>query len=391
VGLCVDGVSKRFRIYHDRSRSLKETLTRMKRSSFEEFWALSDVSLEAEPGSTLGLIGENGSGKSTLLKCIAGILTPDKGTIEVDGRLSSLLELGAGFHPDLTGRENVYLNGAILGMSRKDVARAEDRIIEFAELEKFIDTPVRNYSSGMIVRLGFSIAVALDPDVLLIDEVLAVGDAAFQAKCRKHMEELRQSDKTLVIVSHDLASIRRLCDRAIWLADGKARAEGPVNGVVDAYLDFVAGVVGGAEADDGRPRLLSIEVLDAEGRPAAAVTTGGSLRIRLRYSAPTATSVAFGLTLTSSLGAVVAAPHSIGQAEVAEIEGEGWVECLLEDLPLQPDRFVVTAALHGPKGSPVYDRCAEVGRFEVGDGVPRAGAGMVRLDGLWHRVAPGDG
>jgi ABC-2 type transport system ATP-binding protein len=181
--ITVDHVSKRFRLYHERNQSLKASVLRGGRARFEEFWALDDVSFEVPEGSTFGLIGENGSGKSTLLKCIARILRPDKGSISARGKLSALLELGAGFHPELSGRENVYLNGSILGLSKKQLDERFDEIVAFAGIEHFIDTPVKNYSSGMYVRLGFSVAINVDPDLLLIDEVLAVGDAEFQRKC----------------------------------------------------------------------------------------------------------------------------------------------------------------------------------------------------------------
>ena len=186
------------------TRRLKATVMRGGRARYEEFWALGDVSFEVAEGTTFGLIGHNGSGKSTLLKCLARILEPDQGTIRIDGQMSALLELGAGFHPELSGRENVYLNGSILGLSKRQIDRRFDDIVGFAGLERFIDTPVKNYSSGMYVRLGFSVAINVDPDMLLVDEVLAVGDEEFQRKCLERFAELRDAGKTIVVVTHSL-------------------------------------------------------------------------------------------------------------------------------------------------------------------------------------------
>ncbi|MGH8890340.1 MAG: ABC transporter ATP-binding protein, partial [Acidothermaceae bacterium] len=217
IAVRVDNVSKRFRLYHERNQSLKAAMMRGGRANYDEFWALKDVSLEVPTGTTFGLIGQNGSGKSTLLKCMAKILRPDQGSISVHGKVSALLELGAGFHQELSGRENVYLNGSILGLSKKQIDAKFDEIVDFAGLEKFIDTPVKNYSSGMYVRLGFSVAINVDPDVLLVDEVLAVGDENFQRKCSEKFADLRASGKTIVLVSHGLDTVRTMCERAAWL------------------------------------------------------------------------------------------------------------------------------------------------------------------------------
>lgn len=234
------GVSKRFRIYHERNQSLKQTILRRRRGVFEEFWALNDVTLEIPRASTFGLIGENGSGKSTLLKCLARILVPDSGTIESTGSISALLELGAGFHPELSGRENVFLNGAILGINPKELSRKFDEIVEFAGIERFIDTPVKNYSSGMYVRLGFAVAINVSPNILLVDEVLAVGDAEFQQKCANKFRELKNSGCTIVVVSHAMAMIEELCDSGAWLEDGTVRAIGSTEEVINAYMKQVA-------------------------------------------------------------------------------------------------------------------------------------------------------
>ncbi len=235
----VDNVSKRFRLYHELNRSLKATVFRQGRAKYEEFWALQNVSFEVPRGTTYGLIGQNGSGKSTLLKCIAKILRPDGGTITVDGKISALLELGAGFHPELSGRDNVFLNAAILGLSEKDVKKSFDNIVEFAGLEQFIDTPVKNYSSGMYVRLGFSVAINVDPDILLVDEVLAVGDETFQRKCSEKFAQFRAEGKTVVLVSHGMGSMRMLCTEVALLEHGRMLTKGEPDDVIQEYLGDV--------------------------------------------------------------------------------------------------------------------------------------------------------
>ena len=226
----VEDVSRVFRLYHERYQTLKERLLHFGNIPYDDFWALRHVDLEIEEGSTIGLIGANGSGKSTLLKCIAGILRPSEGNIQVRGRIAALLELGAGFQSELTGRENIFLNGSILGMSQKELTRRFDEIVAFAELEEFIDTQVRFYSSGMYVRLGFAIAVNVDPDILLIDEVLAVGDESFQRKCLERIRAFQREGRTMVLVTHAVESVRQICDVAAVLHRGQLVAHGTPGG-----------------------------------------------------------------------------------------------------------------------------------------------------------------
>ncbi len=244
-----ENVSKCFFLRHRRVYSFQETfvnLLRANRNRREPFWALRDVSFAVQQGETLGIIGTNGSGKSTVLKLISRIIEPTTGRITVSGRLSALLELGAGFHPDLTGRENIYLNGSILGLGRREMKRKFDDIVAFADLGQFIDMPVRSYSSGMHMRLGFAVAIHVDPEILLVDEVLAVGDEAFQAKCFRKIEELQQQGLTIVLVSHDLGEVKRLCNRAVWLADGELKALGPSEVVTAQYHARSSGVYAGS-------------------------------------------------------------------------------------------------------------------------------------------------
>jgi len=236
----VEDVSKRFRIYHERHYSLKERVINLgRRRPPEDFWALEDVSFDVQEGETVGLLGHNGSGKSTLLKCIGGILRPTTGEIRTRGRVASLLELGAGFHPDLTGRENVFMQGAIMGMRRAEIISKFDEIVDFAGVGEFIDTPVKRYSSGMNARLGFAVAAHLDPEVLLIDEVLSVGDHAFQRKCVDRILRFKASGCTIVLVSHDTTLVAELCDEALWLDHGRLAAMGPAEGIVRRYIDDV--------------------------------------------------------------------------------------------------------------------------------------------------------
>lgn len=221
----VRDVAKRFKVYSDRSRTLKERLLFHKRNQYDERWVLKDISFDIEQGEAVGLVGENGCGKSTTLKLLSRILFPDRGTIAVNGRVSCLIELGAGFHPDMNGIENIYLNAAMFGVGRKETSRRLDQIIAFSELEPFIENPIRTYSSGMYMRLAFSVAINVDADVLLIDEILAVGDMNFQEKCLTRLREIKESGATIVIVSHSLGQIEAFCNRSIWINDGYVRAD----------------------------------------------------------------------------------------------------------------------------------------------------------------------
>jgi ABC-2 type transport system ATP-binding protein len=236
VAVEVADVGKRFRIYHELNQSLKSVVMRRRRAVYEEFWALRNVSFEVPTGSTFGLIGSNGSGKSTLLKCLARIYSPEEGSISANGRVASLLEVGSGFHPELSGRDNIFLNGSILGMNRKEIERKFDEIVEFSGVEHFIDQPVKNYSSGMYVRLGFSVAIHVDPDVLVVDEVLAVGDAEFQQKCREKFTQYRRDGRTVILVSHSMDLVTEMCDQVAWLNKGQLIEVGSAEPVIANYL-----------------------------------------------------------------------------------------------------------------------------------------------------------
>ena len=232
----VKNITKDFKVYYDKGSELKEKMLFWKRNRYEKRHVLNGISFNVKRGEAIGLVGKNGCGKSTTLKMLTKIIYPDSGTIEMRGRVSSLIELGAGFHPDMSGRENIYTNASIFGLTKKEIDARLDDIIAFSELEDFIDNPVRTYSSGMYMRLAFSIAINVDAEILLIDEILAVGDQHFQDKCFAKLKEMKESEKTIVIVTHSLGQVRELCDRAIWIYNGEVRMDGTPNEVVDEYL-----------------------------------------------------------------------------------------------------------------------------------------------------------
>ena len=392
AAITVNGVSKRFRIYHERNQYLKTALLRRRRAVFEEFWALSGIDLEVPRGCTFGIIGENGSGKSTLLKCMARILRPDSGTISVDGKVSALLELGAGFHPELSGRENVYLNGSILGLSHKELDRKFDEIVAFAGLDRFIDTPVKSYSSGMYVRLGFSVAINVNPDILLIDEVLAVGDEHFQRRCAEKFADLKREGKTIVIVSHSLGSVRSLCDTAAWLEGGKLRATGNAGAVVDDYIDEVhddreevAGA--GSRWGSGEARIVHIELLDEHGTHTTRVRTGDDITLRFHYSMADAIErPVFGMAIHTLDGMHVTGPNTREAGCVPEsLEGSGHVDLRVPRLLLLPGTYEVSGAITDFATLHTFDYRHRAFRFDVEAGRPKESyGGVVSLGGEWR-------
>jgi ABC-2 type transport system ATP-binding protein len=388
----VDGVSKRFRLYHDRNQSLKATLLRGGRARYEDFWALRDIDFAIPEGTSFGLVGENGSGKSTLLKCVARILQPEQGAITVTGRMSALLELGAGFHPELSGRDNVFLNGSILGMRRADIERRFDDIVEFSGLERFIDTPVKNYSSGMYVRLGFAVAINTDPDVLLVDEILAVGDEQFQRRCNERFADLRAAGKTIVVVSHSLNAVRTICDSVAWLDHGELREVGPAGKVIDRYLDEVhvdrtdLGDAG-SRWGSGEAQLTALELLGADGAPATQVHTGDAVRFRLHYEAHERIErPVFGLALHTVSGVHVTGPNTReAGVEPEAIDGTGWVDLVVDPLLLLPGTYDLSAAITDRAGLHTFDYRHQAVRFDVEPGVPHETfGGVVSLNGRWQ-------
>ncbi len=237
--ISVKNVWKKFKIYHDKAYTLKDKMIFWSRGSYEERWVLQDVSFDINKGESIGIIGKNGSGKSTMLKLLTKIMYPDKGSIDIKGRVASIIELGAGFHPDLSGRDNIYINASIFGLSKKEIKKRLKDIIDFAELDDYIDNPVRTYSSGMYIRLAFAVAINIDADILLIDEVLAVGDIAFQSKCLNKLKEIKESGVTIVIVSHSLEQIEEFCDKTIWIKNHKIEEIGLCSDVHEKYKYYM--------------------------------------------------------------------------------------------------------------------------------------------------------
>jgi len=393
TAITVEDVSKRFRLYKERNQSLKAALMRGKRASYEEFWALRDVSFDIPTGSTFGLIGENGSGKSTLLKCIARILQPDTGRVTVNGSMAALLELGSGFHPELSGRENVYLNGSILGMKKPEIDRKFDAIVDFAGIEPFIDQPVKNYSSGMYVRLGFSVAINIDPDILLVDEVLAVGDAMFQEKCMEKFAEFRRAGKTVVIVSHAMGSMRTLCDNVAWLRHGELIEVGPSNDVVDTYVDEghtdrVEMADGSTRWGSGEARLTNVELLDADDSPTTRAYPGDAITFRMHFdtSKPIDKPV-FGLALETIEGVYVWAHHSRdGNMVPDRIEGTGSIDLTVPSLPLQAGTYDLNASIVDYTTTHTYDFRRSCLRFDVLSRAPHESGGVAVLGGRWGNL-----
>jgi len=391
--VALDGLGKKFRLTHDRNWTLKATVLAGHRTRYEEFWALRGIDLEIPHGSTFGIIGGNGSGKSTLLKVLAGILRPDEGTAEVDGRLSALLELGAGFHPELTGRENVYLNGAILGFTSREIRRRFDDIVGFAELDRFIDEPVRNYSSGMYVRLGFSVAIHVEPDILLVDEVLAVGDHTFQKRCLDRFAQLKAEGRTIILVSHDLDMVGWLCEQTAWIQQGTLQAVGPSPEVIDRFLE--GGAAGATPVSVPRRQfgglgpadlVTSVDLLDANGHRMDRVGSGRPVRFQVRYDAVRAGEpVTVALGLYRADGTHVASINSGAASRAVDGDGGGLVQVdyAVGALALQPGTYELSVALHDHSMRKVLERHTHLVRFEV---EPTGGDhqnGLVALGGTW--------
>lgn len=385
----VNDVSKRFRLYKDRNQSLKATVLRRGRASFEEFWALKDVSFEIPQGSTFGLIGENGSGKSTMLKCIANILTPDTGSITRNGRTAALLELGSGFHPELSGRENIYLNGSILGLSRKEIDSAFDSIVDFSGIEQFIDQPVKNYSSGMYVRLGFSIAIHIEPEILLVDEILAVGDAAFQRKCMEKFAQFRDEGRTVVLVSHAMGSMKDMCDHVAWLDHGTLVDTGRAANVVDEYvaettLERAAEPVaslGGQQFEGSRARVTAVRLLGADGRERQKFGTGEPMTIRFDYTCSEELDhPVFGAAIDTLDGVRAWSHHTMDDGvDLGMLNGSGTYDIVFPALDLNPGVFTVDIAIVNKNRTREYFLARHALTFDVVPSDVREGDGIAVL------------
>ncbi len=426
-------VSKRFILHHERARSFQDVMVSlfglrslsrrgvaMPNPSTEEFWALRDANFSIYKGESIGIVGENGSGKSTTLKLISRILEPTSGSVSVRGKVSALLELGTGFHPELTGRENIYLNGSLLGLSRKEMASRYQAVVDFSELAEFIDTPIKHYSSGMVMRLGFAIAINVDPDILLTDEVLAVGDEAFQRKCLEHIAELRKRGVTIVFVSHALEAIRSICQRAIWLDHGKVIADGPSGEVIDRYLAYEnekhaerlradhdgtgRGVARpdpltydevnmeqeidepldqnelppedrsravpdapGSRWTTGEVAITDVRFIGVEGGETALFKTEEPFTLRIFYKADRRlVKPVFGVALYTENGTQINGPNTrFGGLDIPAIEGTGYVDYHVDKLPLLTGRYDVTVAVTGSEMTDIYDHQHRAYSFAV--------------------------
>ena len=394
AAIVVSGLGKRYRLQHQGQTTLKTAALRLfsRRSKpDEEFWALRAVSFEVRQGETLGIIGRNGAGKSTLLGLIAGTITPTEGAVRTNGRISSLLELGAGFHPDLTGRENIFLNGSILGLRRRDIAQRLDSIVAFSELERFIDHPVKHYSSGMFVRLAFSVAMEVDPDILILDEVLSVGDERFREKCRVRIGEFRRRGKTFLIVSHDMDTIQTVCDRVLVLDRGQTVLEDvPTRAVSEYHAINALGAVAsdGPEMREWGTReavILGVSLRDARGDRVTVLGAREGFTAEVRWRATRRIEdPVFGFALCDGEGRLLYGTNTaIDGCAIPAIEGDGAIEFEVESIPFQRGRYYLTFAIHSRDHKTFHrlDNCSVV---TVTPDVEHAGT--VRLAARWKAL-----
>ena len=368
-----ENVSKRFVVNRDRQDTVQGWFSRLLRRQGrgEEFWALRDISFQVGRGESLGLVGHNGAGKSTALKLMTRILEPSHGRVSMNGRVAALLELGSGFHPELSGRENVFLNGSLLGFSRREMRAKLPEIVEFSEIGDFIDMEVKHYSSGMYTRLAFAVATAVDPEILITDEVLAVGDESFQRKCMERIYRFRQLGKTIIFVSHALETVRSLCDHAVWLDHGQARAQGPAGEVIDAYLadvnrrELAQSRGPAAEPEEGigqrhgsrEVEITRVELLDGAGQAQQIFQSHAPLTVRIHYLAhqPIDNPV-FGMAFHHESGVWIYGPNTqFDKLPIPQIYGTGYVDMRIPALPLLAGRYLVSAAVHDQSELHTYD------------------------------------
>ena len=386
----VEALWKNFRLYHERNRYIKAAMLRGRRARYEEFWALQDVNLTVAKGATVGVIGSNGSGKTTLLKCLTGIYTPERGSVSIDGNLAALLELGAGFHPELSGTENIYLNGSIMGMSRKEIDDKFDSIVNFAGLEQFIDTPVKNFSSGMTVRLGFSIATHVEPEVLLIDEVLSVGDQAFQRKSTEKIEQFRRDGRTILVVSHSLGLVQQLCDTVVWLEKGHVKMIGPATEVIAEYTGNTYGNFAREDASSktrwgtGDAQVTQVAMLDGNDQPFDTLASGGEIRIRLEMTSHMRIeSPVLRIQLETMSGELVwSTSTQRGTATLRVLDGPATAVLTIPSLPLTDGTYYVTVSITDATGAMEFDHCQHWAKVHITGGQPNDG-GVVAIPSTW--------
>jgi len=385
----INNVSKRYFLRKEAARTLKATVVSLIRGRTvrNDLWALKDLDLKVDAGETIGIIGANGAGKSTLLGIIAGTITPTTGEVKATGRISSLLELGAGFHPDLTGRENIYLNGSILGLSRKYIDGKFDDIVSFAGLADFIDSPVKHYSSGMYVRLGFSVAVEVDPDILLIDEVLAVGDESFKKKCLAKIAEFQHNGKTIVVVSHDLDTVKKICRRVMLLGEGKMLDMGEPEKVVEEYKRL-----GLQQQDDVSARewgtreavIAGVTLLNERGEKTERFDSGADIRVRIEYNArQRIDDPIFGFAVSDYQGRLCCGSNTIhDDYKIESIDGAGAIQLTLSTASLMRGKFYLSLSLHSRDHQRNYHRLDNKFTFWVLHAHPAEG--FVNIPSKWE-------
>ena len=408
----VKDVRKKFKVYYDKGSQLKERILFRKRNRYEERWVLNGISFNVKKGEAIGLIGHNGCGKSTTLKLLTRIMYPDSGYINMRGRVSSLIELGAGFHPDMSGRENIYTNASIFGLTKKEIDERLDDIIAFSEMEPYLDNPVRTYSSGMYMRLAFSVAINVNADILLIDEILAVGDINFQAKCFNKLREIKAEGTTIVIVSHSLGQIEQICDRTIWIHDGKIKAEGKPRDIHPQYMDFMgqqrqeisgketarqeekSGKKAGERTEEkdgddkkrwgnGYARIRQINMLDARGKRQKTFVTGSKIVIEMDYTVSrTVKNAVFGIGIFTRDGKQCYGTNTrIDQLQEFDLEKDGVMRITLDKVNLLPGVYLLDVAIESDVGNPV-DYFREAYTLEMYSAI--GDVGMVRLDHTWE-------
>lgn len=410
IAIRVEGLGKQYRIgaVRERYKTLRDQIASVfssgrekNRQSKDTIWALKDVSFEIKKGEVVGVIGRNGAGKSTLLKILSRITEPTEGSAEIYGRVGSLLEVGTGFHNELTGRENIFLNGAILGMKRAEIQRRFDEIVAFAEVEKFIDTPVKHYSSGMYLRLAFAVAAHLETEILLVDEVLAVGDANFQKKCLGKMEDVTQKGRTILFVSHNMSSIQKLCPRVVVLNGGEIQYFGPAETGIKQYLDFVSTHCSGdidlashpARRPGCTPLLRRVRFLDKEGLVRSCFQSGEMIQIEFAVDPVIPLSnPQFAIGIDDWMGTRI---FSVGtywsEAELPPLHEKAKVVCLIQELPLPPGKYTLSLSAGTPQ-SRLLDALDSACSFEVEEGdffrngkLPSSNLGKVLVRSSWSR------
>jgi len=395
----VQNVSKLYRLYERPADRIRELLPFFPNRLHTDFWALRDISFNLERGQVLGLVGPNGCGKSTLLQIVCGILPPTNGRVVTEGRIAALLELGAGFNPEFTGRENVFLNGEIMGLSRMEIERAFPSIAAFADIGEFIDRPVKEYSSGMYVRLAFSTAIHVDPDILIVDEALAVGDAVFANRCVRKFEELKQRKVTVLFVSHDLGLVKQLSDRAILLLGGRIEAEGAPRDVINRYIGLVLEkqqsdkpreARGSFRHGDGTSEIQEIQLCGARGAPARTFGSGERITIRVRSLFHRAKSGPMvGILIRTRIGMDVYGTNTgLEKVELGEFAPGDELETQFSfDCWLTPQEYTLTVATQNADGSS-HDWVDDAIAFEVVDAKPVAGVANLRAEVKWTKRKP---